>query len=152
MTQKEEQAPRIAVLDPARAKGGLAVLAPPWGGAPRALLQPGIETRALEREVGEALAAFAPSQLVLGNGTTSKEARARLARAFPALSVAVVDEYRTTDLARKEYWRAHPPRGLRRLLPTSMQVPPVPVDDFVAVLLGTRFLAREAHEERGTRL
>ena len=86
------------------------------------------------------------------NGTTSKEARARLARAFPALPVAVVDEYRTTDLARGEYWRAHPPRGLRRLLPTSMQVPPVPVDDFVAVILGTRFLAREAQEERGTKL
>ena len=43
-------------------------------------------------------------------------------------------------------------RGLRRLLPTSMQVPPVPVDDFVAVILGTRFLAREAQEERGTKL
>lgn len=152
MTQKEEQAPRIAALDPGREKCGLAVLARAAGGAPRVLLQRVIETRALEREVGEALAAFAPSQLVLGNGTTSKEARARLARTFPALSVAVVDEYRTTDLARKEYWRAHPPRGLRRLLPTSMQVPPVPVDDFVAVLLGTRFLAREAHEERGTRL
>ena len=139
MTQKEEQAPRIAALDPGREKCGLAVLARAGDGAPRVLLQRVIETRALEREVGEALAAFAPSQLVLGNGTTSKEARARLARAFPAL-------------ARKEYWRAHPPRGLRRLLPTSMQVPPVPVDDFVAVLLGTRFLAREAHEERGTRL
>ena len=152
MTQKEEQAPRIAALDPGREKCGLAVLARAGDGAPRVLLQRVIETRALEREVKEAFTALSPALLVMGNGTTSKEARARLARAFPALPVAVVDEYRTTDLARGEYWRAHPPRGLRRLLPTSMQVPPVPVDDFVAVLLGTRFLAREAHEERRTRL
>ena len=148
MTQKEEQAPRIAALDPGREKCGLAVLARAAGGAPHVLLQRVIETRALEREVKEAFTALSPALLVMGNGTTSKEARARLARAFPALPVAVVDEYRTTDLARGEYWRAHPPRGLRRLLPTSMQVPPVPVDDFVAVILGTRYLARQAQGER----
>ena len=152
MMQGGKDRRRIAALDPGREKCGFAVLERAAGGAPRVLLQRVIETRALEREVKEAFTALSPALLVMGNGTTSKEARARLARAFPALPVAVVDEYSTTDLARGEYWRAHPPRGLRRLLPTSMQVPPVPVDDFVAVILGTRFLAREAQEERGTKL
>ena len=57
-----------------------------------------------------------------------------------AKTLEVVDEYYTTQLARKEYWQARPPKGWRRLLPVSMQVPPEPVDDFVAVLLAQRYL------------
>ena len=52
----------------------------------------------------------------------------------------LVDEYRTTDEAKAAYWTAHPPRGWRRLIPRGMLVPPVPVDDFVAVILAQRYL------------
>ena len=55
---------------------------------------------------------FGPELLLIGNGTTSK----------------------------RVYWEAHPPTGWRRFFPTSMQVPPVPVDDFVAVILAQRYL------------
>ena len=58
----------------------------------------------------------------------------------PALEILVRDEYRTTEMAKGEYWKANPPKGWRRLLPVTMQVPPVPVDDFVAVILGRRYL------------
>ena len=34
----------------------------------------------------------------------------------------------------------NPPRGWRRLLPVSMQMPPEPYDDYVAVILAQRFL------------
>ncbi|HKM17981.1 MAG TPA: pre-16S rRNA-processing nuclease YqgF, partial [Limnochordia bacterium] len=34
----------------------------------------------------------------------------------------------------------HPPRGWRRLLPVSLQTPPVPIDDYVAVILAQRYL------------
>lgn len=137
----EERAPlRVAALDPGREKCGLAVLERTPAGAPRVLLQRVIETAHLVEEVRGAIEAYAPALLVEGNGTTSREARACLSRALPALRIETVDEYRTTDLARRAYWEAHPPRGLRRLLPVSMQVPPVPVDDFVAVLLATRYL------------
>ena len=57
-----------------------------------------------------------------------------------APKIEVVDEYRTTDEARKLYWKIHPPRGLWRLVPTTMRVPPVPVDDLVAVILARRYL------------
>jgi hypothetical protein len=57
--------------------------------------------------------------------------------------VLVRDEYRTTELAKGEYWKANPPKGWRRLIPVTMQVPPVPVDDFVAVILARRFLPEE---------
>ena len=79
-------------------------------------------------------------------GTTSREARARLQKALPDLCIEVVDEYRTTDLAKKAYWKAKPPRGWRRLLPVTMQVPPEPVDDFVAVILASRYIKENHHE------
>ena len=64
----------------------------------------------------------------------------RIREMLPEVPVEIVDEYRTTDDARRVYWKAHPPTGWRRFLPTGMQVPPVPVDDFVAVLLAQRYL------------
>ena len=45
--------------------------------------------------------------------------------------------------ARELYFREHPPRGWRRLVPTGLQLPPVPVDDYAAILIARRFLARD---------
>ena len=42
-----------------------------------------------------------------------------------------------------DYWREHPPRGLMRLIPVTMQVPPVPVDDYVAVILAERYFDKK---------
>ena len=127
-------------LDPGRDKCGFAALEKTASGAIRVLMQRVIETKQLEKEAAAAVAAFSPSKLIEGNGTTSKEARARLQKALPELDIVVIDEYRTTEQAKREYWKAHPPKRLRRLLPTTMQVPPVPVDDYVAVILATRYL------------
>ena len=126
----------IAALDPGRDKCGLAVLSETGG----ILLQKVIQTASLEQEIMRMTEAFQPKILVLGNGTTSQQAEGRIRHAVPSLQIEVVDEYRTTEEARREYWKEHPPTGWRRILPTTMQVPPVPVDDFVAVLLGKRFL------------
>jgi hypothetical protein len=46
-----------------------------------------------------------------------------------------VDEHGTTLRARARYFTDHPPRGWRRLIPRSLQTPPEPYDDYVAVLL-----------------
>jgi RNase H-fold protein (predicted Holliday junction resolvase) len=128
----------IAALDPGRDKCGFAVLSE----AGQVLCQRVIETQKLIEEVTAAKADYGFSRLVMGNGTTSKIARQRLAE-VPALEVLVRDEYRTTEMARGEYWKAHPPTGWKRFIPVTMQVPPVPVDDFVAVILARRFLAEE---------
>ena len=133
---------RIAALDPGREKCGFAVLAE--GG--EVLMQRVIETAQLEEEVRAAREAYGFAVLVEGNGTTSREARARLQKAMPDLHIEVVDEYRPTDLAKKAYWKAKPPRGWRRLLPVTMQVPPEPVDDFVAVILASRYIKEKHHE------
>ncbi|MDY6268880.1 MAG: pre-16S rRNA-processing nuclease YqgF [Selenomonadaceae bacterium] len=128
-------------LDPGRDKCGFAALERRADGSIRVLMQRVIETAKLEQEVAAAVAAFSPERLIEGNGTTSKEARARIEAAVPDLAIDVIDEYRTTEQAKREYWKAHPPTGLCRLIPTTMQVPPVPVDDFVAVILATRYLS-----------
>jgi hypothetical protein len=54
--------------------------------------------------------------------------------------VKVVDERNSTMLARKHFFIENPPRGLLRLVPTSLQVPNRPYDDYVAVILAESFL------------
>ena len=130
------EAGTLAAVDPGREKCGFAVL--DVHGA--VLFQKVIETLNLEREITDKYFEYAFTTLVLGNGTTSKEAKKRIEEAVPLLNVLLVDEYRTTDMAKRVYWQAHPPRGWRRLLPVTMLVPPEPVDDFVAIILARRFL------------
>ena len=132
----------IAALDPGRDKCGFAVLER----SGRVCMQRVIATAALEQEVQAAQLQYGFTQLIEGNGTTSQSARQRLTEALPDLTILVVDEYRTTELAKGEYWKAYPPRGWRRLLPVTMQVPPVPVDDFVAVILARRYLEQMEEE------
>ncbi len=132
----------IAALDPGRDKCGFAVLTDNG----EVLCQRVIATQNLMTEIKTAKATYGFSRLLIGNGTTSKNAQGKLA-GIADLQVIVRDEYRTTELAKKEYWKANPPKGWRRLIPVTMQVPPVPVDDFVAVILGRRFL--EEQESKG---
>ena len=126
----------IAAIDPGREKCGLAVVDERDG----VLDQEVVATVWLTEELAERIERFAPARILICNGTTGDDAKARIQEAFPALPVESVNEYRTTDDAKRAYWEAHPPTGWRRFFPTSMQVPPVPVDDFVAVLLAQRYL------------
>ena len=133
----------IAAIDPGRDKCGFAVL----DGSRRILCQRVIDTKNLIQEVLAAKADYGFSRLIIGTGTTSKKAQTQLQQ-VPELEVLVRDEYRTTELAKGEYWKAHPPTGWRRLIPVTMQVPPVPVDDFVAVILARRYY-QEVQESKG---
>ena len=133
----------LAALDPGREKCGFAVV----DGEGAALFQKVIETLKLGLEINDKSSRYAFTTLVLGNGTTSREAKKRIEEAVPDLRVVLVDEYRTTDMAKRAYWQTHPPRGWRRLLPVTMLVPPEPVDDFVAVILARRFLEKAASKD-----
>ena len=123
----------VLAIDPGREKCGVAVLATDG----RILVQEVVVTAELDAVVGALIAAYTPI-VIMGNGTTSVAAKARVEAL--GYEVILVDEYRTTDAAKRAYWEAHPPRGWRRLVPRGMLVPPVPVDDFVAVILAQRFL------------
>ena len=126
----------VAAIDPGRDKCGFAVLAADGS----VLFQQVVETKRLIEKLCQQRARHPFQTVILGNGTTSESARRRIVKALPGLELVVVDEYRTTELAKGEYWKANPPKGWRRLLPVTMQVPPVPVDDFVAVILARRYL------------
>ena len=123
----------VLAIDPGREKCGVAVLAA--GGS--ILTQEIVATAALADAVDTLATAHDPI-IIMGNGTTSTEAQARIEAL--GRTVTLVDEYRTTDAAKQLYWEVHPPCGWRRLVPRGMLVPPVPVDDFVAVILARRFL------------
>ena len=124
----------VLAIDPGREKCGVAVLASDGG----VLVQRVVMTAELDATVGTLIRAYEPN-VIMGNGTTSADAKKRVEAL--GVPVTLVDEYRTTDAAKCAYWKAHP-RGWRRLVPRGMLVPPVPVDDFVAVILAQRFLEK----------
>lgn len=126
----------VAAIDPGREKCGVAAV----DGDGNVLEQAVVATARLVDELVPRVERYRPERILLGNGTTSRAAEAAIRAAFPDEPVEIVDEYRTTDDARIAYWKAHPPTGWRRFVPTGMQVPPVPVDDFVAVILAQRYL------------
>ena len=126
---------RVLAIDPGREKCGVAVLASDG----RVLVQRVVTTAELEVAVGTLIREYEPT-VIMGNGTTSADAKKRVEAL--GVPVTLVDEYRTTDAAKCAYWEAHPPRGWRRFVPRGMLVPPVPVDDFVAVILAQRFLEK----------
>lgn len=83
------------------------------------------------------------STIVIGNGTASKKTIKNLQDHLHDVDIVVMDEYRTTDAAKIRYWQANPPRGFKRFVPSGMLVPPVPIDDYAAIILGERYLKNQ---------
>lgn len=127
-------------IDPGRAKTGLAVVDGTGAIQSRAI----IETAQLQSAVTSLLLDGNIERVGLGDSTSSKEARAHLEAVLQntGLFVEMVDEKNSTLEARGLYFETFPPRGWRRLLPLSAQVPPVPVDDFAAVVVARRLLGQ----------
>ena len=129
----------IMAIDPGRDKCGIVVINENGD----VKYQSVIETTELENVVCKLADNFKLQAIVLGDGTTSDTARQRICSTLPNIRLEVVNERNTTEEARKLYWQKNPPQGWRRLLPTSMQVPPVPVDDIAAEVMARRFLRSE---------
>ena len=127
----------ILGIDPGTRKCGYAVVAA-LGEAP---LELGIvATESLPETLLALRGRFALRAVALGGGT-----HARVVEPLAAvlgIPVEIVDERETTLLARRRYFAAHPPRGWRRLVPAGMLLPPRPIDDFAALLIAERLLAR----------
>lgn len=78
--------------------------------------------------------------VIVGSGTQSRSVVAEIREAAPSIGILVIDEKDTTMQARERYWEANERKGWRKLLPSTLQVPPDPVDDFVAMILAERVL------------
>jgi len=131
----------VVGIDPGREKCGLALVDADGRAIERMVLP---RERLLEQLTRWAKA-YGPVILAVGDGTGSKEIldvvqSAPFADLFA--QVAVVDEHLSTLEARRRYFAENPPKGWRRLLPVSMQYPPVPFDDYVATILAERYLSR----------
>ncbi len=80
------------------------------------------------------------NQVALGDRTGRELVQRYVAAQFPGVPIALVQEADTSLLARRSYFADHPPRGWRRFLPSAMQVPPEPYDDYAAQVILERFV------------
>lgn len=133
----------IAGLDPGKDKCGIAVI----DSIGKELWREIAATVSLGKRLQELHSRYGFSRLVMGNGTTSKKAGRTAAAALPEVQLIVVDEYRTTDAARVEYWKINKPKGWRKLLPQGLLVPPEPVDDIAAMILARRYAEQNPPEQ-----
>ncbi|HKU68337.1 MAG TPA: hypothetical protein VJP85_11230 [Candidatus Baltobacteraceae bacterium] len=126
-------------IDPGTRKVGFALVSDVQSPAIARGIEP-LET--LLSRVGALVDLHPVSAVALGSGTNA----ALLARMLEPLGVPVhvIDETDTTYRARALYFSEHPPRGWRRLVPLGLQVPPGPIDDYAAMLIARRYLARGA--------
>ncbi|MDR1979749.1 MAG: endonuclease [Synergistaceae bacterium] len=82
--------------------------------------------------------------VALGDGTGSGEIASRCAQLD--LKIVHVDEEGTTIAARDLYWRFHRPALWQKCLPYSLRVPPRNIDDFAALAIVLRGIARSVVE------
>lgn len=132
----------IIAVDPGREKCGIAVVHKITG----AIVRDVVPTDQLTAVVEELLTVHNVRTVVIGDGTSSQAAKEKLKNIRineQGVEVILVNEGHSTDEARKRYWQENPPRGLMKFIPVTMQVPPKPVDDYVAVILAERYFYKK---------
>lgn len=125
----------ILAIDPGREKTGIAILK-----NSDVLEHKIINSEELVQIIKSLLEKYIIKTIVMGNGTSSKKKYDLLKREFIDRDIVLMNEYRTTDEARKLYFQENPPKGWKKLIPLGMQVPPVPVDDYAAIVIGRKYL------------
>jgi len=135
----------LIAIDPGREKCGVAAL--DYSG--RALWLEIADTQALWDRFAFLRMKFpGADRVAVGAGTGRERVLSCLAHsALKELPASVVNERDTTRHARARYFEAHPPRGFMRLLPRGLRLPPRPVDDFAAAIIGARFLKELAEKQ-----
>ena len=123
-------------IDPGRSKTGLALV----DGAGKIVKLHIAESQNIDNEIVEFIKNSCPVHIVLGNGTNSRNIGESVKRVLNDVMVTVVEEAHSTEEARALYWQENPPKGLKKLIPLCMLVPPVPLDAYAAVILVRRFL------------
>ena len=132
------RAAAVIGVDPGRSKAGYALLE-----TTGAVLVAGIEPiERLPTKVAELAAARSVNAIALGRGTNAGNVRAALGGL--GVPIHLVDEFETSREARSLYFSEHPPRGWRRLVPVGLQLPSRAIDDYAAILIARRYLARGA--------
>lgn len=132
----------ILAIDPGSEKTGVAVVSEDGSLKEKKI----VPTPQLAAYMEQAYEAFGFCHVVMGNGTNHKHlqpvAEQWIASGHGDVTFSLVDERNTTVEGRKLYFQYTPRHGWRRFVPLSLQYPPEPVDDFVAWIIGRRYLAK----------
>lgn len=130
----------VLAIDPGSSKSGIALVQRTAEGKIELLWRTIARGEDLEAKLNEAMAHRAFGMVIVGAGTNSKAIVHRVREEMPGCGILVIDEKDTTMQARERYWEFNKRRGWRKLLPSTLQVPPEPVDDLVALILAERVL------------
>ena len=130
---------RIIAIDPGTKKCGYAVVDSNLNVLQREV----ISTDKITSNIRDSFKVYKINKIILGDGTNYKQIENKLKNYFPRLKIILVEENFSTLEARKKYFEAHPPRGISRLIPLSLRVPPCQYDDFVAVLLAEKYFKKK---------
>ncbi len=132
--------PTILGLDPGRDKCGLAVM----DSKQKVIFHQVINSDSAIAKIKELSIQFTIDLIVMGDGTTSKSWGEKIESGLrEKIPLVTVNEKNSTLEARDRYWTMYPSKGLQRLVPQGLRVPPRPVDDIVAILLIERYLATQ---------
>jgi RNase H-fold protein (predicted Holliday junction resolvase) len=125
----------IIAIDPGTKKCGYAVVDSNLS----VLQKEVIPTDNIINNIEDSFKVYKINKIILGNGTNYKQIEKKLKEHFPQLEIILIEEEFSTLEAREKYFKTHPPRGIFKLIPLSLRVPPGHYDDFVAVLLAEKY-------------
>ncbi|GAB6099434.1 Holliday junction resolvase RuvX [Halanaerocella petrolearia] len=123
----------IIAVDPGKNKCGVAVVKEDLTVEYKEV----VATNELKLRLKQLQTEYQIEELVLGDGTKSQELQQEVIDIFKKINI--VNESHSTLEARDLYWQEQPPSGWRRLIPTSLQTPQQPIDDYVAIILANRY-------------
>jgi RNase H-fold protein (predicted Holliday junction resolvase) len=130
----------VLAIDPGTSKCGMALVHRDPSEKVRLLWRGVVPRAAIIPKLHEAYAVSPFQMIIVGGATQSREVVHEIREHLSSMAILVVDEKDTSLNARERYWEYHPRSGWRRFLPATLQVPPEPVDDFVALILAERVL------------
>jgi len=107
--------PRVITIDPGKSKCGLVLAEISEKKVYKAII---LKSEVLENYVRNLIAAEDISQIIIGNGTTSKEIREKLY--FFKKEIITFEEKNTTYRAKARYFELFPIRGLKFLIPREV--------------------------------
>jgi RNase H-fold protein (predicted Holliday junction resolvase) len=128
----------ILGFDPGKDKCGIAVMKD----AQRILFRQVVESDKAIAMVKSLKEKYKIDKIVMGDQTTSKKWQQKLQENLsPDTPIMRIDERHSSLEARDLYWQLSPVKGLKKLIPQGLRLPPCPIDDLVAVILVRRYLA-----------
>ena len=84
---------------------------------------------------------YTPDKWVFGNKGAGRAVCEQLREInLREVKIIMADEHRSSEEGRKLFWSENSPKGWKKILPTGLQTPDQPWDDWAAVVIGRRWL------------